>query len=284
MCGIVPTDHPNMTLPANLTAAAASPSLPLAVMQAVAVQPVPQAMEQAGAAQPGHFQAALDHVPVQSPLAQLEAAVVPAGPGVQEQEPQEAQGPVVFHTSPRKAEGKAQESSPLAQPAKVEPPASQAMTPQARGTASTTTRSSSSGCCDTMTGCCDDSGTTYIVVQDDGSCAAAINCCATGVLRTCQALARLPGAVVDCLPSSQAIHTGCDRLVSGAAWCCEGFGDCLVAGLGLCKDIICCPCTTCGHLCDACCKGLEDPSCCSSDVVCCCCCSDCDCSGCDCDC
>ncbi len=273
-----------MTLPAHIPASQASSAsqpLPLAITQPVAIQPAPQAMEQAEAAQPGNFQAALNHAPVESSLAHLEATVVTAGPGAQEpqmQEAHEAQEPVVFHTSPRKAEGKAQESTTQAQPAKPQAPASQSMTIQDGKATSTTTRPSSSGCCD-------DPATTYIIWHDDGSCAAAINGCATGVLRTCQALARLPGAARDCLPSSQSLHNGCDRLVSSAGQCCEGFGNCLVGALDLCKDIICCPCTTCGQLCEACCKGLENPNCCAiDDACCCCCCTDCDCSGCDCDC
>ena len=255
-----------MTLPLNFPATSAAQSNTLAVTQPVAVQPAPQAMEQAGSNQPGSFQSALDHLPVELPLAGLEASVVHARRDSQGQEPQD---PVVFHTSPRKTEGNAQES-------KADAPASQAMErPGAAG--STATRTPSRGCCD-------DPATTYILWNDDGSCAAAINCCATGVLRSCNALARLPGAVADCLPSSQSLHSGCDRMVSGAAWCCKGFGDCIVDTLGLVKDIICCPCTTCGKLCEECCKGPQNPGCCSDDAICCCCCSDCDCSGCDCDC
>lgn len=251
--------------------------LPDAVTQPVAVQPLPQTMEEAVAVRPGDFQSALNHVPVESSLTQLKASVVQAHTDVPEHE---APGPVIFHTSPQKAEGKSQPSTTLAQTDKAQPPAGQAMTPQAGGATSTTTRSSPSGCCD-------DPATTYIIWNDDGSCAAAINGCATGVLRSCQALARLPGAVRDCLPSSQSLHNGCDRLVSAAGQCCESFGNCLAGSLGLCKDIICCPCTTCGQLCDACCKGLEGVDCCCccpSDADCCCCCTDCDCSGCDCNC
>lgn len=266
-----------MTLPAHPLASSASQPLPLAVTRPQAIQPVPQVMDQAEAAQPGNFQAALNHAPVRSSLAQLEVSLVQAHPDAPGQEAHEARGPVIFHTSPRKMEGKAQESTPQTQSAKAEPPASQAMTSQAGAATSTTTRSSSSGCCD------DPTLTAIVLWNDDGTCAAAVNCCATNVLRSCQALARLPGAVRECLPSSQALHNGCDSLVTAGAGCCEGFGRCLVGGLSLCKDIICCPCTTCGQLCDACCKGLENPGCCSDDVVCCCCCSDCDCSGCDCD-
>lgn len=279
---MTPTPTPPGT-PSHQTAGVAR-FLPNTLTQPVAVQPAPQAMEEAVAVQPGDFQSALNHVPVTSSLTQLKASVVPAHTDVPEQEAPETRGPVVFHTSPQKAEGKSQTSTTQVQSTKVQPPPDQAMTPRAGGATSATTRSSSSGCCDAMTGCCDDPGPTIIVVNDGGSCAAAINCCATGVLRSCQALARLPGAVRDCLPSSQSLHGGCDSLVTAAGQCCEGFGDCIVATLGLVKDIICCPCTTCGHLCDACCKGLEDPNCCSGDVVCCCCCSDCDCSGCDCNC
>lgn len=257
--------------------------LPNAVTQAGAVQPVPQVMSQAVAVQPGDFLAALDHVPVESSLALMEASVVPAHTDVAEQE---APGPVIFHTSPVKGEGKSQPSTTQAQSAKVQPPASQAMTPQSGRATSTTTRSSSSGCCDATTGCCDDPGPTIIIVNDDGSCAAAINCCVTGVLRSCQALARMPGALRDCMPSSQALHSGCDSLVTAAGQCCEGFGNCLLGGLDLCKDIITCPCTLCGQMCDACCKGLEGVDCCSCcpSAELCCCCADCDCSGCDCNC
>ena len=265
-----------MTLPAHTPASSASPTLPLAVTQPVAVQPVPQAMEDVSSAQPSAFQSALDHAPVESTLAQLQASVIPAGAGAQEQEAHEAQGPVVFHTSPQKLESKARESTPQALSTQGKAPASQSMT-QAGGATSSTTRSSSSGCCD-------DPATTYILWDDGGSCAVLINACATGVLRTCNALARLPGAARDCLPSSQSLHNGCNRLVSAAGQCCEGFGHCLTGGLEMCGDIICCPCTTCGKLCEACCDGLQDPSCCATDDICCCCCTDCDCSGCDCNC
>lgn len=264
-----------MTLPANSLASSASQSFPLAVTQALAVQPVPQAMEQVAAAQPDHLPVALNHVPVESSLAQMDASVFQTAQDLPAQEAQEAQGPVVFHASPRKAEGKAQEATDRSL---SHGPASQTMDP-AGGAQSATTRPQSNGCCD-------DPATTYILWNDDGSCAAAINACATGVLRSCNALARLPGAVADCLPSSQALHSGCDRLVSAGAWCCEGFGDCLVDGLRLCKDVITCRCTVCGHLCNACCDGLEGISCncCPDGDICCCCCTDCDCSGCDCDC
>ncbi len=265
-----------MTLPLNPQPESALPGLPgspLAVTQPVAVQPVPQAMAQAGADLPGHFPVALNHVPVESSLAQRDASAFQTAQEAPAQDAQEAQGPVVFHASPRKADVKAQEATDQSS---SQGPASQSMDP-AGGARSATTRPPSNGCCD-------DPATTYILWNDDGSCAAALNACATGVLRSCNALARLPGAVADCLPSSQSLHSGCDRMVSGAAGCCKGFGDCIVDTLGLVKDIICCPFTTCGKLCEECCKGLQNPSCCADDAVCCCCCSDCDCSGCDCDC
>lgn len=237
-----------------------------AVLEPMAVQPVPEAMQQAQPAAPGAFQAALMHEPVQARRLDLETSqvAVPA----QQDTAEPADGHVTLHP-PRKDNSKMRASAFAAGEATTQ------AGPGAAGNRATATSSSSSTSSSSW-GCCDDSSTHVIVVHDDGGCAAAINACATGVLRSCQALARLPGVVSDCLPSSQALHNGCDTLTRAGAQSCEAFGRCVIGGLDLCKDIITCPCTVCGEICKACCDGSSQASSAGSGCG--------DCGGCDCNC
>lgn len=253
------------------------------VVQPVIVQPPPQAMQDATMAQPGAFQAALMHGPVQTALLQQGAGVVKAPQGEEMNEP----GAVQIH-SPRKADNQQPSSIPAAKPGGAQGSSGTASTvpgPEVQSLALAQTRpqgTTPNGCCDDVTFCC-------IVWDDGGSCARLIDSCCGVTLRGCAALTRgIGSAISDCLPSSQAIHAGCDSLASAATQCCKGFGSCLEGGLGLCKDIITCPCTACGQICNACCEGLGQLDCsCCKDCECCCCCCDgngCDCSGCDCNC
>lgn len=242
----------------------------LIVGQPIIPQPVPQAMQEAGAAQPGAFQAAMAHLPVQTSLTQQDTSKVKPPEG---EDMSEAAGPVVFHS-----QRGAQTPPPVPASKNAEPQGTPVATntSEASGTFGPVTQPtamplntpmSDSGCCDS-TAC-------WIIWNDDGSCARMIDACCGVALNGCAALVRGVGSAVrDCLPSSQALHTGCNSLTTGATQCCEGFGKCIVDGLGLCKDIITCPCTVCGEICKGCCDGLNQVSC---D-----CCSGCDCNCCDC--
>lgn len=220
-----------------------------AILQAMAVQPVPQAMQQAQPAPPGAFQAALTHEPVQARGLDLETSQV-AVP--EQQDTAEPVDPVIIH-APRK-----DDSTLRAPDSPAGETTSQAGQRPVHALPTATTSSSSTST--SSWGCGDDSSPGVIIVNNDGGCGDAINACATAVLRSCQALARLPGAVRDCLPSSQALHNGCDTLTRAGAQSCEAFGRCVIGGLDLCQEIITCPCTVCGQICKACCDGSSPSS------------------------
>lgn len=241
-----------------------------AVPQAMPVQPVPQAMQQAQPAPPGAFQAALMHEPVQARRLELETSQV--GVPVQ-QDTAEPADPVIIH-APRKDDSKLRAPASPAGETTSQAGQRPVHAPPTATTSSSRTSTSSWGCGG-------DSSLDVIIVNNDGGCGDAINACATAVLRSCQALARLPGAARDCLPSSQALHNGCNTLTSAGAQSCEAFGRCVIGGLDLCKDIITCPCTVCGEICKACCDGSSQSNadgCSGCDCNC----SGCDCNGCDC--